>query len=82
MPGSQPRSYAAIVASVTHHLEVVLQVRRHENVRRQEMRGVDDENRKLMELLAESTTDNATLMEMLTIGFPRQVTENSKPDAP
>jgi hypothetical protein len=46
------------------------------------MRGVDDENRKLMELLAESTTDNTTLMEMLTIGFPRQVTENSKPDAP
>jgi hypothetical protein len=46
------------------------------------MRGVEDENRKLKELLADSTIDNATLMEMPTKGFRRHVTESSELDAP
>jgi hypothetical protein len=45
------------------------------------LKGPEDENWKLKAILAESTIDNATLMEMLKNGFRRQVTECSELDA-
>jgi predicted RNA-binding Zn-ribbon protein involved in translation (DUF1610 family) len=57
------------MASVTDHFEVVLQVWRHGNTGTRKLRDLEDENRRLKKLLAESTIYNTTLMKMLTKGF-------------
>jgi putative transposase len=48
---------------------MALQVRRHGGFRARKLKGLEDENRKLKKLLAESMIDNATLKEMLTKNF-------------